>query len=59
MGAQHSTDRHNKKYSLVDYGAWVPLGLYDENDECDLKLVRELILSKKISPFYKGTNDII
>lgn len=54
MGIWHSIDKHDKKYNLVNYGTWIPLGLYDENDECDLKLVRKLILKGKLSPFYKG-----
>lgn len=54
MGTSHSTDKDDKKYSLVDYGTWIPLGLYEENDECNLKLVRELISSKRLAPFYKG-----
>ncbi|KAI7884731.1 uncharacterized protein EV154DRAFT_26521 [Mucor mucedo] len=54
MGASHSTDKDDKKYCLVDYGTWTPLGLYEENDECDLKLVRELISAKRLAPFYKG-----
>lgn len=56
MGASHSTDKDDKKYCLVDYGTWTPLGLYEENDECDLKLVRELISAKRLAPFYKGNH---
>lgn len=59
MGVLHSTDRYDKKYSLVDYGSWTPLGLYDENSECDLKLVREIISAKRLAPFYKGTSFIL
>jgi hypothetical protein len=58
MGVSHSRIRTHKKrqqqLQIIDFGSIIPLGLYNKNDEYDLNLVRELIVSKKISPFYKG-----
>lgn len=53
MGAEYST-RRQKRLGLVDYGSLKPLGLYDQNESYDLSMIRELILSKKLAPFYKG-----
>ncbi|KAL9557382.1 hypothetical protein MBANPS3_001406 [Mucor bainieri] len=44
---------------MIDFGSTTPLGLYEKNnDDYDLQVVRELILSKKLSPFYKADNNV-
>lgn len=43
-----------KKLQIIDFGSMVPLGLYAKNDGYDLNVVKQLILSKRLSPFYKG-----
>jgi hypothetical protein len=46
-----------KKVQNVDFGSVVPLGLYGQNEDYDLSRIRDLIVSKRISPFYKGKRD--
>ncbi|KAI8066037.1 hypothetical protein BDF21DRAFT_426938 [Thamnidium elegans] len=42
---------------MMDHGSLKPLDLYNKNDAYDLTTVRELILSKKLAPFYKGLSN--
>lgn len=49
---------HLKARDLVDYGSVLPNGLYaTAQQDYDLRTVRNLILSRKLSPFYKGEED--
>ncbi|KAI8647933.1 hypothetical protein BD408DRAFT_408015 [Parasitella parasitica] len=58
MGANSSKFLKKNNLQMIDFGSLIPLGLYEKkNDEYDLKVVRDLILSKKLSPFYKGLSD--
>lgn len=54
MGVSHSKVNNEPKLQIIDFGSIMPLGLYNKSDEYDLNLVKDLILSKKLSPFYKG-----
>lgn len=55
MGVNSSKFQKKNKLQIIDFGSIIPLGLYEKNnDDYDLQVVRELILSKKLSPFYKG-----
>ncbi|KAF1806121.1 hypothetical protein V8B55DRAFT_1454034 [Mucor lusitanicus] len=58
MGVASSKFQRKRKLQMIDFGSITPLGLYEKNnDDYDLQVVRELILSKKLSPFYKGLSD--
>ncbi|CAO3649282.1 unnamed protein product [Mucor hiemalis] len=58
MGVYSSKNKVNSKFQIIDFGSINPLGLYDKCcDEYDLNIVRELILNRKISPFYKGLSN--
>lgn len=58
MGVYISKNKVNSKFQIIDFGSINPLGLYDKCcDEYDLNIVRELILNRKISPFYKGLSN--
>jgi hypothetical protein len=46
-----------KKLQIIDFGSIIPLGLYEKNDGYDLNIVQQLILSKRLSPFYKGMHN--
>lgn len=55
MGVASSKFQRKTKLQMIDFGSITPLGLYEKNnDDYDLLVVRDLILSKKLSPFYKG-----
>jgi hypothetical protein len=55
MGVYSSKFQKKNKLQIIDFGSIIPLGLYEKkNGDYDLQVVRELILSKKLSPFYKG-----
>lgn len=56
MGSGYSTKKH-KRLNMMDHGSLKPLDLYNKNDAYDLTAVRELILSKKLAPFYKGLSN--
>ncbi|CAO0800408.1 unnamed protein product [Mucor circinelloides] len=58
MGVTSSKFQRKNKLQIIDFGSITPLGLYEKNNgDYDLQVVRELILSKKLSPFYKGLSD--
>ncbi|CAO3609910.1 unnamed protein product [Mucor fragilis] len=58
MGVASSKFQRKTKLQMIDFGSITPLGLYEKNnDDYDLLVVRDLILSKKLSPFYKGLSD--
>lgn len=60
MGVYISKNKVNSKFQIIDFGSINPLGLYDKCcDEYDLNIVRELILNRKISPFYKGMRVLV
>jgi len=57
MGVTSSKFQRKNKLQIIDFGSITPLGLYEKNNgDYDLQVVRELILSKKLSPFYKGNS---
>lgn len=50
-----STRNENKPPERVDFGTVFPNGLYTSTpQDFDARMLRQLILSKKLSPFYKG-----
>lgn len=52
--SSHSSTHHKVK-DLVDFGPVLPNGLYPTAlQDYDLRCVRNLILSRKLAPFYKG-----
>ncbi|KAI7884880.1 hypothetical protein K492DRAFT_157777 [Lichtheimia hyalospora FSU 10163] len=52
--SSHSSHHHKVK-DLVDFGPVLPNGLYPTAlQDYDLRCVRNLILSRKLAPFYKG-----
>ena len=53
----HSTHHaHQKIKDLVDLGSVLPNGLYSTaQQDYDLRCVRNLIVARKLAPFYKGT----
>ncbi|KAI8081468.1 uncharacterized protein BX664DRAFT_285516 [Halteromyces radiatus] len=70
MGANGSKDASSRSSSLqsihfknkpqeqVDFGTVFPNGLYSTTpQDFDSRILRQLILSKKLSPFYKGLPD--
>lgn len=53
--SSHSSTHHHKVKDLVDFGPVLPNGLYPTAlQDYDLRCVRNLILSRKLAPFYKG-----
>ncbi|KAG2223228.1 hypothetical protein INT45_006109 [Circinella minor] len=55
----HSTHHaHQKIKDLVDLGSVLPNGLYSTaQQDYDLRCVRNLIVARKLAPFYKGLPD--
>ncbi|KAI8143987.1 hypothetical protein BJV82DRAFT_91700 [Fennellomyces sp. T-0311] len=59
VDATHSTHHaHQKIKDLVDLGSVLPNGLYSTAlQDYDLRCVRNLIVARKLAPFYKGLSD--
>ncbi|KAI9299798.1 hypothetical protein BJ944DRAFT_244829 [Cunninghamella echinulata] len=69
MGANSSKDNSrgssiqsigfkNKPQDLVDFGTIFPNGLYSTTpQDFDTRALRQLIITRKLAPFYKGLND--
>jgi hypothetical protein len=50
-----STRNENKSPERVDFGTVFPNGLYTSTpQDFNARVLRQLILTKKLSPFYKG-----
>ncbi|KAI8997224.1 hypothetical protein BDB01DRAFT_845900 [Pilobolus umbonatus] len=55
---KHNTRVHQKIEDLVDLGNVFPNGLYTATEQdYDPRIVRNLIIARKIAPFYKGLSD--
>ncbi|ORX36200.1 hypothetical protein BCR36DRAFT_336354 [Piromyces finnis] len=57
--SSHSRRKKSKEFidQRINYGSLVTHGIYTAQPEYDIDVVREFILKKKLSPFYKGMED--